>query len=254
MLSAELKELLDFKHEQYNIPAFIENDPISIPHMFSVKEDIEIAGFLTATIAWGQRTTIIKNAKEMFERMDWAPYDFIKNHSIGDLRAFATFKHRTFNSADCNFFIESLRNIYLNYNGLENIFTTPGRDINLYKNLSVFREVFFSLPYESRTLKHVSNVEQGSAGKRLNMFLRWMVRNDKKGVDFGIWKTISPANLYLPLDVHTANASRKLGLLTRKNNDWKAVFEVTRNLRLLDPNDPIKYDFALFGLSRYENI
>lgn len=255
MVYSELKELLDIKYEQYNNPAFIEDDPVSIPHKFGSKEDIEIAAFLTATISWGQRASIIKSASGIMERMDWAPYDFIMNHQSYDLDLFKGIKHRTFKHSDCSFFMSSLQNIYKNHNGLESIFAYN----NIYygylqAGIVHFRDVFFSISHEQRTRKHIPDIVNGSAGKRLNMFLRWMVRNDKKGVDFGLWKSISPANLYLPLDVHTANASRKLGLLTRNSNDWKAVLEVTQNLRLLDADDPVKYDFALFGLSIHKQI
>lgn len=255
MNDQDLLELLEFKTEQYNNHSFILNDPISIPHQYSVKQDIEIAAFLTAIISWGQRTTIIKNAQQLMSLMDESPYDFVKNHKPSDLVSFKHFKHRTFKGVDCRYFIFSLKNLLKKFGSLENAFINPNlKNPNLFDGINYFRDNFFSLRHEPRTLKHISNIEKGSTGKRLNMFLRWMVRDDKKGVDFGIWKNIKPSELYLPLDVHTANASRKLGLLERKSHDWKAVLEVTQKLREFDTKDPIKYDFALFGLSRYDNI
>lgn len=252
---SELKSFLDEKYDLYNRETFINTDPIQIPKAFSKKEDIEIAGFLTATIAWGQRPTIIRNAHKLINWMDQAPHDFIMNAKTSDFDAFAEFKHRTFNGEDAIFFMEALQNIYKNYGGLEAVFSKPieeGGDAKAA--LAYFREVFFSIKHPSRTEKHVSNVLKKSSAKRLNMFLRWMVRKDSRGIDFGLWKNISPAKLYLPLDVHTGRVGRKLGLLKRKQDDWNAVDEITSSLRQLDPSDPVKYDFALFGLGIFEKF
>jgi len=243
----DIKKLLDTKFEEFNTLDFIKNDPIQIPKLFTKKEDIEISGFLTSTIAWGQRKTIIKNAKKLITLMDNAPYDFIINHKQKDLSRFNNFKHRTFNSDDCIFFMSSLQNIYKNHRGLENAFFIDN-DKNIINSITKFRNIFFETPHLKRTQKHISNTEKNSAAKRINMFLRWMIRNDNKNVDFGIWKHFSPSQLLIPLDVHTSNVSRKLGLLTRKQNDLKSVIELTNNLKKFDKNDPVKYDFALFGL------
>ena len=251
----DIKEFLDEKAEKYNHPDFIETDPIQIPHLFSDINDIEIAAFFASTIAWGQRVTIIKNMQKLIALMDHAPYDFITNSTDKDLERFKYFKHRTFNGIDCKFFIQSVKNIYLNHDGLGVLFQKIyGEEKDIYKSLSRFREVFFEIPFPERTQKHFSNVLKGSSAKRLNMFLRWMVRNDNTGVDFGIWNKIPASDLYLPLDVHSGNVARKLGLLQRKQNDWKSVYEITELLRKFDPLDPIKYDFALFGLGVFEKF
>lgn len=244
-----LKKYLDTKVMEYNQLDFIIDDPIQIPHIFSRKEDIEIAGFLTATIAWGQRKSIIKNAQKLMDLMYNSPYWFItSNISEEDKTALRQFVHRTFNGDDCLFFIESLRNIYLNHGGLEAVFTEGyKKDNTIFSALKHFRNVFLSVPHQKRVEKHLSDVTANSGAKRLNMFLRWMVRSDDTGVDFGLWKNIPASALMLPLDVHTGNVGRELDLLQRKQNDWKAVEEITANLRRFDPNDPIKYDFALFG-------
>jgi uncharacterized protein (TIGR02757 family) len=260
---------LEENYERYNRPDFIESDPICIPRQFSKKQDIEIAGFLTATIAWGQRPTIIKNANELMRLMDKSPYDFILNHSKKDLLCFSDFKHRTFNGIDCMFFIKSLQNIYKKQGGLECVFFPSlsahqdepiGDKVKVNTSvakeaISNFRKVFFSIQHPHRTEKHISKPPStlildgnGSACKRINMFLRWMVRKDKQGVDFGIWNAINMKELVIPLDVHSGNVSRKLGLLHRKQNDWHSVEELTSRLRTFDANDPVKYDFALFGL------
>lgn len=249
----ELLQFLNEKVEQYNQPKFIETDPIQIPHQFTKKEDIEIAGFLTATIAWGKRPMIIKNAQKMMELLGNSPYDFIINHQEKDLE-FEHFVHRTFNLIDFKYFIKSLKNIYENHNGLEKIFASTIKDESTKNSIHEFKKVFFEIEHPKRTTKHVSDPIKGSAAKRINMFLRWMVRNDEKGVDFGIWKTISPSVLSCPLDVHSGNVARKLDLLNRKQNDWKALQELDNNLRLLDKNDPVKYDFALFGLGIFEGF
>jgi uncharacterized protein (TIGR02757 family) len=251
-----LFEFLEAKADQYNNPVFIESDPISIPHLFQRKEDIEIASFLTATIAWGQRATIIRNARQLMLMMDDSPFDFITDATSADLKRFSVFVHRTFNGKDLIFFIQSLQNIYRNHGGLEKLFTKAveptGTDVK--DSLQQFRRVFFSIPYPQHAVRHVADVRAGSAAKRLNMFLRWMVRDDKRGVDFGIWQGISMHQLYCPLDVHSGQVARKLGLLNRTQNDWKAVDELTNTLRIFDTADPVKYDFALFGLGIFEKF
>ena len=250
----ELKDFLDEKVEQFNQPAFVKTDPIQVPRKFTQKEDIEISGFLTATIAWGNRTAIIKNAERLNLLMGNQPFDFILNASNAEIQQLQKFVHRTFNGNDCIYFIQSLKNIYKNHGGLQSVFETGFENEKTVKSaLANLFEIFFELPGE-RTRKHISNVQKGSSGKRLNMFLRWMVRNDKSGVDFGIWDGIPASELMLPLDVHTGNVGRKLGLLQRKSNDWKAVVEITNTLRKFDPTDPIKYDFALFGLGAFEKF
>jgi len=255
MKKEDLKEFLDEKFDQYHKEEFIESDPIQIPRSFQKKEDIEIAAFMSATIAWGQRKSIIKNAKSLVERMDYSPHDFILNAKDSDLEIFRDFKHRTFNGDDCIFFIKSLQNIYTNHTGLENVFAEGiAKGNGMYGGLAHFRDVFFSIEHLHRTEKHVSNVLKNSAAKRLNMFLRWMIRSNDRNVDFGLWKNISASELYLPLDVHTARVGRRLELLSRKQNDWKAVAEITENLRSMDPKDPVKYDFALFGLGVFEKF
>lgn len=245
----ELKSFLDEKYDEYNVPGFIEDDPVSIPHQFEKKEDIEIAGFLAASIAWGNRKMIIRNATGILKRMGYYPHEFIVNASEDELDLFGDFVHRTFNGEDAIYFLKALQNIYRNHGGLEKVFT-DGFQLTgkITTSLDHFRNTFLELPYRPRTARHVANVMSGSAAKRICMFLRWMARKDNRGVDFGLWDGIPTANLMLPLDVHTGNVSRKLGLLTRKSNDWKAVLEVTANLRRFDSNDPVKYDYALFGL------
>lgn len=245
----QVKELLDEKTAQYNGPDFITLDPISIPHQFERKEDIEISGFLAATIAWGNRTMIVRNANKLVGLMDFSPYQFVMDASASDLEKVGTFVHRTFNGSDAVFMLRALRNIYENHGGMEKVFE-QGFSFNqsVFSALSHFRTVFFEIDHDRHCEKHISSVEKGASAKRLNMFLRWMVRRDAKGVDFGLWKGIPTSSLMLPLDVHTGNISRKLGLLERKQNDWKAVVEVTSMLRKMDATDPVKYDFALFGL------
>jgi len=252
--SIDLKKFLDEKVEEYNKPEFIETDPIQVPNLFLLKENIEIAGFLTATISWGNRNAIIKNALRLMATMDNQPFDFIVNASEPEINVLKKFVHRTFNGEDCIFFIRSLRNIYKNHNGLQVVFEEGFQQNGSVKSALIhFYKVFFEFEGE-RTRKHISNVEKGASAKRLNMFLRWMVRKDKNNVDFGIWKGIPVSELMLPLDLHTGNVGRKLGLLQRKSNDWKAVEEITKTLRKLDPNDPVKYDFALFGLGVFEKF
>jgi uncharacterized protein (TIGR02757 family) len=251
----ELKEFLDFKFEQYNKPVFITTDPLSIPHIFSKKEDIEISAFLTSTIAWGQRPTIIKNALSLLTLMDMSPYDFILNSNKYDYRIFNKFVHRTFNGNDCIYFIKSLKNIYKTYGSLENVFQSGfEKDKTIRSAIIEFRKIFFKNVHESRIEKHISDPGKNSACKRLNLFLRWMVRNNKSGVDFGIWENIPASALLCPLDVHSGNVSRKLGLITRKQNDWYAAQELTDNLKKFDASDPAKYDLALFGLGIFEKF
>lgn len=250
-----LKEFLDEKADKYNHPDFIYTDPIQIPHLFTESQDREIAGFFAATIAWGQRSTIIKNMFQLLSLMDNTPFEFVQNYSANDLNRFNYFKHRTFNGEDCVFFIQSLKNIYLKYNGLGSLFQHLYlQHQNIVDVLSHFRQIFFEIPHPERTQKHVANVLKGASAKRLNMYLRWFVRKDNRGVDFGLWDKIPMSSLYIPLDIHTGNVARKLGLLKRKQNDWKAVQELTEKLRMFDFDDPIKYDFALFGLGVFEKF
>ncbi len=246
----DLKAFLDEKVEIYNRPDFILNDPIQIPHRFSKLQDIEIMGFWTSMLAWGQRKTIINKANELVDLMDGAPYDFIKNHKETDRKRFEVFKHRTFQATDTLYFLEFLQNFYQQHDSLETAFTqhlTP-EDSSVEQALRGFHDLFFSLPFApKRTRKHIATPTRKSSCKRLNMFLRWMVRQDDKGVDMGLWKELKPAQLLMPLDVHVERVARHLGLLTRKQRDWQAVLELTENLRKFDPTDPVKYDFALFG-------
>lgn len=254
MKQTELKEFLDVKVLEYNRPEFIESDPIQIPHLFNKKEDIEISGFLTATIAWGNRKSIINNAKRMMEYMDHSPFDFVKNHREQDLQSLLPFVHRTFNGTDFITFVKGLQHIYNNHHGLEQVFSVANKQTSLQAAIHHFKKVFFEIEHLPRTQKHVSDPLKNSAAKRINMFLRWMVRTDQTGVDFGIWKTLSPSQLSCPLDVHSGNVARKLGLLKRKQNDAKALRELDENLRILDATDPVKYDFALFGLGVFEGF
>jgi uncharacterized protein (TIGR02757 family) len=254
MKLAELKDFLDEKVLLYNNPNFIESDPIQIPHLFSLKEDIEIAGFLSATIAWGNRKMIINNAKKLMDIMGNSPYDFVMEHEEHHLENLEHFVHRTFNGQDLKTFIKALQHIYNNHGGLESAFAKNQHSFSMQESISEFKKIFFEIEHLQRTTKHVSDPSNGSAAKRINMFLRWMVRQDNKGVDFGIWKSIAPSQLSCPLDVHSGNVGRKLGLLSRKQNDGKALFELDTNLRKLDDTDPVKYDFALFGLGVFEGF
>jgi len=254
MNKKELKEFLDSKFALYNNQDFINDDPVKIPHLYTKKEDIEIAGFLAATISWGKRPMIIKNCLIMMDLINNAPFDFVMNHTESDLEKLADFKHRTFNGIDLQFFIKSLKNIYTNHKGLEHVFASNIKDNSLQPAIHSFKKIFFEIDHPARTTKHVSDPFKGSAAKRINMFLRWMVRQDKLGVDLGIWKSISPAYLSCPLDVHTGNVGRKLGFISRKQNDAKALLELDTNLRALDASDPVKYDFALFGLGIFESF
>lgn len=246
----ELKLFLEEKYLQYNNTGFIPNDPVSIPHLFSKKQDIEIMGLWAAVLAWGQRVTIINKCKELIQIMDNSPYDFVMNHKEKDLKKFLQFRHRTFNATDALYFIEFYKQYYSTHKSLENAFLPPSEDAaNIGSGLISFHELFFSLEdFPGRTKKHISTPARNSACKRLNMFLRWMVRKDDKGVDFGIWKKIKPSQLVCPCDVHVERVGRKLGLITRKQMDWQTAVELTENLKKFDPNDPVKYDFALFGL------
>ena len=251
--NSELKDFLDEKSFQYNQVSFIESDPIQIPHEFTKKEDIEIAAFLTSIIAWGQRKTIIKNSYKMMEILDNSPHDFIINSSEKEIEK-AHIIHRTFNPVDFRYFIKTLKRIYIDYGNLENAFYIEKENTDMHFNIHNFKKIFFKNNFPLRTTKHLSDPFKGSACKRINMFLRWMVRNDNKGVDFGIWKNISPSILSCPLDVHSGNVARKLGLLLRTQNDHKAVLELDRKLRRFDDSDPVKYDFALFGLGVFEGF
>lgn len=254
MTKKEIKIFLDEKAAQYEHPKFLEDDPIQIPHRFTKKEDIEISGFLTATIAWGNRKSIINNASKLMEMMDNAPYDFVQNHTKKDLARLGHFVHRTFNMEDLHYFLCSLQNSYTNHGGLEAMFTKAPKKASIQDGISAFKQLFFELPHQPRTQKHVSDPLKGSAAKRINMYLRWMVRPAEKGVDFGLWNSISPKQLSCPLDVHSGNVARKLNLLKRKQNDAKALAELDKNLRKMDPEDPVKYDFALFGLGVFEKF
>jgi uncharacterized protein (TIGR02757 family) len=241
--------LLEKKYREYSNAAFIENDPIAIPHRFSKKQDIEIAAFFSATIAWGNRKSIISSANKLMSLMDNAPHDFVLNHQDKDLKRLLDFKHRTFNATDTLYFIEFLKHHYSKYESLEDAFCA-NRQLNTESSLIAFHENFFSLEdAPHRTRKHVATPVRGSTCKRMNMFLRWMVRKDKSGVDFGLWKKLKPAQLLIPLDVHVDRTARKLGLIKRKQTDWETVIELTNNLKQFDPKDPVKYDFALFGIS-----
>lgn len=254
MTHDELKSFLDEKADQYNRPDFIGSDPIQIAHLFSQKEDIEIAGFLAATIAWGNRKSIISNAKKMVGLMGNAPYDFVMSHSETDLEKLGSFVHRTFNGQDFLTFVRGLNHIYENHGGLEAVFAKYSRPDGLQQSIHEFKKAFFEIAHERRTQKHISDPLNNSAAKRINMFLRWMVRDDDRGVDFGIWKSISSAALSCPLDVHSGNVARKLGILKRAQNDAKALAELDAALRSFDKNDPARYDFALFGLGVFEGF
>ena len=289
----QIRDFLELKTELYNKPVFIERDPIAIPHQFSLKQDIEIMGFWASMLAWGQRKTIINKCNDLVMRMDGEPYEFIKNHGPNDLKNLLGFKHRTFNDTDTLYFVEFFKQHYALHDSLETAFSkdlalpasvfrreflddqfsNPG-DVRMSsspclaielgedarhdaaeKALNNFRTYFFSLPdYPTRTKKHISSPSQKSACKRLNMFLRWMIRNDNKGVDFGIWTFLSPAELICPTDVHVERVARNLGLIIRKQVDWQTAVELTNNLRAMDPKDPVKYDFALFGLGIEEEF
>lgn len=254
MTNLEIKQLLDEKYLEYCQPRFIESDPIQVPHLFEGEKDKEISGLITATIAWGQRPTIIKNALSAMARMGNEPYRFVMEHSEKDLKAFDGFMHRTFNAEDLKHFIKALKHLYQRNDSLENVFLKgiDKSDINLKNSIAGFKREFFSIPHQPRTQKHVSDPLKNSAAKRLNMYLRWMVRSADLGVDFGLWNRIPSSILSCPLDVHSGRNARDLGLLKRTQNDWKAVEELDRALRKFDLDDPVKYDYALFGLGVFE--
>lgn len=252
-----IKDFLDEKVIQYNQPGFITLDPISIPHRFSKKQDIEISGFFAAILAWGQRKTIINKCLELFTLMDNAPHDFLLHHREEDLRSLLNFKHRTFNEVDTLYFVRFLSWYYRRFESLEDAFLIgqTGQADSMESILTHFHEYFFSLPdAPSRTKKHIATPARKAACKRINMYLRWMVREDDKGVDFGLWKRIKPAQLICPCDLHVDRVGRKLGLITRKQTDWQTALELTEKLREFDPVDPVKYDFALFGLGVEEKF
>lgn len=247
MKREQVYELLERKYKEYNSSAFIDTDPISIPHRFNKLQDKEIIGFWVAMLAWGNRKSIITSGNKLVELMDGAPHDFVLNHQEHDLKRFLNFKHRTFNATDALYFIEFFKQHYSHYNSLEDAFVSKGAKGS---RLEAFHEYFFALEdAPQRTRKHIATPLRGSTCKRMNMFLRWMVRKDKHGVDFGLWKKIKPAELYIPLDVHVDRTARKLGLIKRRQTDWETVVELTENLKGFDAKDPVKYDFSLFGIS-----
>ncbi len=249
----EILELLNKKVKEYNKPKFIETDPISIPHQFSRQKDIEISGYLTSIISWGRRPAILKSANRLMEIMGHEPYNFVMNAGKTDLKQLEGYVYRTFNPDDCFFAIEAMKNLYSNYESMEELANKSFSEKNEIKDVIIgIRKELLKTEHLKRSEKHFANPETGSAAKRTNMFLRWMIRQDLNGVDFGIWKKIPASALMIPLDVHSGNTARTLGLLTRKQNDWKAVEELTAQLRELDTNDPIKYDFALFGMGVFE--
>ncbi len=251
----KLKELLEQKVEQYNNPSFIEKDPISIPHSFTNKQDQEIMGFFAATLAWGQRKTIINKCFELANRFGNEPYRFIKEHSDNDLKGLEGFKHRTFNDTDLLYFVDFFKRFYAESSSLEDAFLFNGEFVSIEHSLVSFETSFFDHPNApQRTRKHVATPARNSACKRLNMYLRWMVRKDDKGVDFGLWDRIPQSELVCPIDLHVDRTARKLGLITRKQTDWKTAVELTDNLKILDKNDPAKYDFALFGVSIEQSL
>ena len=252
-----LIDFLEKKVFEYNSASFIQSDPISIPHLFSKKQDIEIAGFFSAIFSWGNRTSIIQKARELMERMDMSPHEFILNNNPDRIKKLIGFKHRTFNTTDLLYFVEFLRYHYSNHEYLEKAFTKwMEKDEQTVENaLNGFYQYFFSLEDAPlRTRKHIASPQKNSTCKRLNMFLRWMVRRDTMGVDFGIWKNISPTQLICPIDVHVARVAKRFNLLQRKQVDWQSAIELTNCLRKLDPADPVKYDFALFGLGVMEKF
>ena len=265
-MADSLKEFLDRKEQEYNQPAFIEDDPISIPHRFSKKQDIEIAGFFASIFAWGNRTTIINKCRELLRLMDDAPYEFVVSHNERDLKSLLNFKHRTFNSTDLLYFIEFLKFHFVEYCKTKNGFEEPSlesafiiglrdEDETVENGLNAFYQHFFSLEdAPNRTKKHIASPDKKSTCKRLNMFLRWMVRNDNKGVDFGIWEKINPSQLVCPVDLHVARVAKRFGLISRNQADWLAALELTSHLKRFDGEDPAKYDFALFGLGVMEKF
>lgn len=250
-----ITKLLNQKVTQYNALSFIESDPISIPHMYTKKEDIEISGFLTSVISWGRRPAILKSARKLMELMDNSPHDFLINSKEIEFKRFEGFVYRTFNSDDCLFLITAMRNIYRRSESLESIANKSYLNgENIIDVISGIRSAILESPHLKRSEKHLANPLSGSAAKRMNMYLRWMIRQDNSGVDFGIWKDIPQSKLMCPLDVHSGNVARKLGLLLRKQNDWKAVEELTSKLRTFNDNDPVIYDYALFGIGVFEGV
>jgi len=252
--TSDLTDFLNEKAALYEQPKFIETDPVQIPHLFSKKKDIEISGFLTSTISWGNRKSILNNAHKLMDLLGNSPYDFVMNHNDIDIENLQGFVHRTFNSIDLAYFIKALRALYLKYDDMEGFYTQFNNESTLQNAIHHFKQEFFSIPHPDRTQKHISDPHKNSAAKRINMFLRWMVRDPKAGVDLGIWNSLSPAQLSCPLDVHSGNVARKLGLLKRKQNDGKALIELDKKLRSFDPIDPVKYDYALFGLGVFEKF
>ncbi len=254
IIDDEIKSFLDEKVDQFNRPGFVVNDPISIPHRYSRKEDIEISAFLVATISWGNREVIVRNGHRMLDLLGESPFEFIMAHNNSNLKNLDRFVHRTFNHEDYKFFVKALKNIYKVHGGLESVFNSYATPNSLQPAIHQFKNIFFEIPHPNRITKHISDPFKGSAAKKINMFLRWLVRDDNRGVDFGLWKSLKPSQLSCPLDVHSGNIARKLGLLTRQQNDAKAVIELDNSLRSLDPNDPVKYDFALFGLGIFDHF
>lgn len=254
MIAEELKAFLDDKAYKYESPDFIELDPIKVPHQFKEKQDIEIAGFFTSILAWGTRKSIIISANRLMKLFEYSPYDFVLNHKKDDFKSLRHFKHRTFQPADLQYFITSLNHIYKERDGLENVFALKESEGSMYKAIHRFKKIFFELDPPMRTLKHIADPLNGSAAKRINLFLRWMVRSSQRGVDFGIWKSIHPKFLSCPLDIHTFKVAKYLSLISSNSVGFKALVELDNCLRQLDPVDPTKYDFALFGLGLYEDI
>ncbi|AWI27300.1 TIGR02757 family protein [Flavobacterium pallidum] len=252
MNQSELKEFLDEKASQYNNPIFIESDPVQIPHLYVLKEDIEISAFLAATVAWGNRKSVIRSAMRMMELMGNSPYDFVMSHTAKDLNRMEGFVHRTFNATDFRTFIVGLQHIYKKYGGMEQLFATNQSEGYLHNSITEFKKRFFEVNHQQRTQKHIADPATNSAAKRIHLFLRWMARKDNSGVDLGIWHSVSPSILSCPLDVHSGNIARSLGLITRRQNDGKALVELDANLRAFDPIDPVKYDYALFGIGAFE--
>lgn len=251
----QIKDFLNEKLEKYNTQSFIETDPIQIPKQFSNKYDIEISAFLTCTLAWGNRKQIILKANELMQRLDFKPYEFVTSASSTEIKKLESFYYRTFNGSDCIFLVKALKEIYQNQRGLHNIvYSAYKQKHEIFDSLAALKQKIIGINLNHHVSKHVADVTKKAAAKRLNMFLRWMVRSDKSKVDFGIWNDISMADLHIPLDVHTGRVARELGLLLRKQNDWAAVKELTAALRLFDKNDPVKYDYALFGLGVFEKF
>lgn len=247
-MNSALKTLLDEAYDRFARPRFIQDDPIQVPRAFSRREDAEVIGFLTATIAWGQRKTIIANSWKLARLMEERPFDFVMNADAADLKHVSGFVHRTFNGEDLRHFVRGLRHVYANHGGIEQAFLDHDAIGDMGLAIARFKQRFFEPAHQPRTRKHVADPSKGSNAKRINMYLRWMVRPDDRGVDLGLWKRMKPSDLMVPLDVHTGRVARELGLLTRGQDDWKAVEELTAALREFDRSDPVKYDIALFGL------